>query len=189
MININNITVNDFKALFSRDFPYLPLWQYGKVYFKNDVVFNVDGFFISLKDNNTDATDVSASWKPYNENIENYIQDVDISKAFVEAKINFNPNLFSSCEEIRMAFCYLAAHYLVIDLNNALNPFALGGMGIVQSKSVGSVSESYGLPQWMMNDKNLSLYAQTGYGRKYLSLLIPRLHGNLIFTKGYISFV
>ena len=38
-------------------------------------------------------------------------------------------------------------------------------MGLTNSKSVGSVSESYAIPQWIMNDKNLGLYAQTGYGR------------------------
>lgn len=188
MIDISTITTNEFKALFSRDFPYLPFYVAGKTYFKDDVVFNVANFYISLKDNNTDTPDVTASWQVYNDNIENYIQDVDISRAFTEAKANFNPNLFPCCDEGRMAFLYLAAHYLVIDMNNALNPFALGGMGLTQSKSVGSVSESYAIPQWILNDKNLGLYAQTGYGRKYLSLVMPKLHGNIIFTKGYISF-
>ena len=188
MIDINTITTNEFKALFTRDFPYLPFYVYGRTYFKDDIVFNDGYFYISLKDENTDDTTVQASWKLYNDNVDNYISDADISRAFTEAKINFNPKLFPKCDEGRMAFCYLAAHYLVIDLNNALNPFSLGGMGLTQSKSVGSVSESYAIPQWIMNDKNLGLYAQTGYGRKYLSLIIPKLHGNIIFTKGYISF-
>lgn len=187
MIDIKSITTGEFKALFSRDFPYLPVWQYGKAYFKDDIVFQEDNFYISLTDENL-TEPPSEDWKLYNDNIENYISDTDIQKAFSEARMNFNSKLFSSCDEIRVAFCYLTAHYLVIDLNNANNPFALGGMGITQSKSVGSVSESYGIPQWIMNDKNLSLYAQTGYGRKYLSLIIPRLTGNIIFTKGFISF-
>ena len=59
---------------------------------------------------------------------------------------------------------------------------------MTQSKSVGSVSESYGIPSWIMNDRNLSLYAQTGYGRKYLSLIQPYLVGNVIFTPGRINF-
>lgn len=187
MIDINNITTDDFKALFSRDFPYLPVWKFGKIYFKDDIVFNEENFYISLVDENTDEPPTN-KWKLYNDNVENYISENDIQKAFVEAKINFNPNLFTSCEEVKTAFCYLMAHYLVIDLNNANNPFSLGGMGIVTSKSVGSVSESYGIPQWVLNDKNLGLYAQTGYGLKYLSLILPRLHGNIIFTKGYINF-
>lgn len=188
MLDLNTITISEFKVLFSRDFPYVPYWVYGKTYFTGDIVFSQDNFYKSLKDNNTDALNVATSWEVTNENIENYIQDSDISRAFVEARMNFNPALFPKCDECRMAFCYLAAHYLVIDLNNALNPFSLGGFGLTNSKSVGSVSESYAIPQWVMNDKNLGLYAQTGYGRKYLSLIIPKLHGNIIFTKGYISF-
>lgn len=188
MFDINTITTDEFKSLFSRDFPYLPFFVYGKTYFKGDIVYSDGNFYISLVDANTDTPDVVTSWKLYNDNEENYISDNDISRAFTEAKMNFNPKLFPKCDGCRMAFLYLSAHYLVIDMNNAQNPFAMGGMGLVASKSVGSVSESYSIPQWILNDKNLGLYAQTGYGRKFLSLVIPRLHGNLIFTKGYISF-
>ena len=187
MIDLNNISVGDFKALFSRDFPYLPLWQYGKTYFKDDIVYYNDNFYTSKVDENTDIPTTN-KWALYNGNTEDYISDNDISRAFLEAKMNFNPNLFSQCDEIKMAYCYLTAHYLVIDLNNALNPFAIGGSGLVQSKSVGSVSESYAIPQWIMNDKNLGLLARTGYGLKYLSMIAPKLHGNIIFTRGYISF-
>lgn len=188
MLDINTVTVDDFKALFSRDFPYLPLFNQDKTYFTGDIVYYSNNFYKSLVDTNTNLPTNTNSWEVYNDNIENYISDDDITRAFTEAKINFNPRLFGDDDECKMAFCYLAAHYLVIDLNNALNPFALGGLGLVQSKSVGSVSESYAIPQWILNDKNLGLLAQTGYGRKYLSLLMPRLSGNIIFTKGFISF-
>lgn len=187
MISVDNITVGDFKALFTRDFPYLPEWVYGKVYFKDDIVYTDNNFYQSKIDNNIDEPP-STNWQLYNGNELNYISDEDISRAFLEAKINFNSSLFANCNEMRLAFCYLAAHYLVIDLNNASNPLALGVLGFTQSKHVGSVSESYGIPQWILNDKILSLYAQTGYGRKYLSLILPYLVGNIIYTPGRIYF-
>lgn len=187
MMCVDNITVADFKAIFTRDFPYVPYWQDGKIYFKDDIVYSVNSFYKSKTDGNTDEPP-SANWTLYNDNIFNYVSDEDISRAFTEAKVNFNPQLFPNCETMRMVFCYLAAHYLVIDLNNAQNPLALGFMGFTQSKSVGSVSESYGLPQWVMSNPKLSLYAQTGYGRKYLSLIQPYLTGNIIYTRGRISF-
>jgi hypothetical protein len=93
-----------------------------------------------------------------------------------------------SCEAKSMVFCYLAAHYLVIDLNNAQNPLALGFMGFTQSKSVGSVSESFLIPSWVQTNKMLSQYMSTGYGQKYLSLIQPYLTGNIIFTPGAINF-
>lgn len=187
MISVDNITVEDFKALFTRDFPYLPEWVYGKSYFKGDIVYSDGNFYQSKIDGNTDEPP-NANWQLYNDNENNYITDNDISRAFSEAKINFNAQLFTNCEAISLIFCYLAAHYLVIDLNNAANPLALGFMGFTQSKSVGSVSESYGIPQWMLSNSKLSLYAQTGYGRKYLSLIQPYLTGNIIYTPGAISF-
>lgn len=61
---------------------------------------------------------------------------------------------------------------------------ASNGGGIVASKSVGSVSESYSIPQWMLNNPTFSMYAQNGYGRKYLSLIQPFLVGNIILSKG-----
>lgn len=186
MMSVDNITVEDFKAIFTRDFPYIPFWQYGKTYFKGDIVYT-DNFYQSKIDGNTDEPP-SEDWTLYNDNVFNYISDEDISRAFVEAKINFNPQLFPSCETMRLVFCYLAAHYLVIDLNNAQNPLALGFMGFTQSKHVGSVSESFLIPSWVQTSKMLSPYMSTGYGQKYLSLIMPYLVGNIICTKGAINF-
>ena len=112
------------------------------------------------------------------------MQDSDIERAFVEARMNFNPNLWQNEESLKLVFCYLAAHYLVTNLNNAENSLSVSDIGFVQSKSVGSVSESYGIPSWMLSNPMYSSYAQSGYGRKYLSLLMPYLIGNIILTTG-----
>lgn len=127
-------------------------------------------------------------WIFYNDNIDNYISDSDIERAFAEAKINFNPNFFQTDADAEMVFYYLAAHYLVIDINNALHSLSAGTNGFTQSKSVGSVSESYNIPQWVLNNPILGQYAQTGYGRKYLSLIMPYLKGNIIFTPGRTTY-
>lgn len=188
MASIENITVDDFKNLFTRDFPYLPVWAEGTAYFIDDVVYYEPNFYKSLTDGNiTEPTDTE-NWQLTNDSINNYISDNDILRAFAEAKVNFNPDFFTDDETAIMVFCYLSAHYLVIDLNNAQSPFALGFMGFTQSKSVGSVSESYGIPQWMLNNPVLGAYAQTGYGRKYLSLIMPYLRGNIILTPGRTTY-
>lgn len=183
----NNVTIEYFKSLF-RDFPYLPVYVDGKAYFTGDIVWYEENFYKSKIDGNlTDPTNTT-NWVLTDETTDNYVNDSDIEKAFEEAGVNFNGDLFTNCNTRQLVFCYLAAHYLVIDLNNAQNPLALGVMGYTQSKSVGSVSESYGIPQWIMNDAVLGTYAQTGYGRKYLSLIRPYLVGNIIYTAGRISF-
>lgn len=185
---ICNVTVDDFKVLFTRDFPYLPDYIEGKAYFKDDVVYYEGNFYKSLIDANLTAPNNETNWALTKDSTDNYIQDSDIERAFVEASVNFNAKLFSDCNKAQMVYLYLVAHYLVIDLNNASNPLALGFMGFTQSKSVGSVSESYGIPQWVMNSRTLSLYAQTGYGRKYLSEIVPYLVGNIIFTPGRTTY-
>ncbi len=182
------VTTDDFKNLFTRDFPYLPVYVEGKAYFKDDEVYYTPNFYKSLTDGNTTLPTDTTNWSLVNDSVDNYIQDSDILRAFNEAKVNFNAALFGDDDTVKMVFLYLAAHYLVIDLNNAMNPLGLGFMGLVQSKSVGSVSESYALPQWMLNNAILSQYAITGYGRKYLSLIQPYLVGNIIFCPGRTTY-
>lgn len=186
-INIGNdilVSTTDFQDLFNRDFPYLPLYVEGKAYFKDDEVYYNLNFYQSLVDNNTELPTNTTNWQVINDSVNNYIQDSDIMRAFNEAVINFNVNLFTDQNSAIMVFLYLAAHYLVIDLNNAMNPLALGFMGFTQSKSVGSVSESYALPSFATNNQVLSQYMQTGYGRKYVSLISPYLIGNIMLIRG-----
>ena len=185
MTTIDNITADAFKALFV-EFPYLPIYQQSKAYFTDDVVYLAPNFYKALS--TTVDEPPSDNWELYNDTLMNYVSDADIQRAFLEAKVNFNPNFFPDDETAEMVFYYLAAHYLVIDKNNALTPFGLGFIGYTQSKSVGSVSESYGIPQYMLNNPLLSAYAQTGYGRKYLSLIQPYLVGNIIFCPGRITY-
>lgn len=182
------VTTDDFKDLFARDFPYLPVYVEGKAYFKDDEVYYTPNFYNSLTDGNTTLPTDTTNWALANDSVDNYIQDSDILRAFNEAKVNFNAALFSDENTVKMVFLYLAAHYLVIDLNNAMNPMAMGFMGFTQSKSVGSVSESYVVPPWMLNNAILSQYATTGYGRKYLSLIQPYLVGNIILVPGRTTY-
>lgn len=186
-INIGNdivVSTTDFQNLFTRDFPYLPVYVEGKAYFTNDIVYYEPNFYQSLVDNNTALPTDTTNWQVINDSVNNYIQDSDIMRAFNEAVINFNVNLFIDSNSAIMVFLYLAAHYLVIDLNNAMNPLALGFMGFTQSKSVGSVSQSFALPDFVTKNAVLSQYMQTGYGAKYVSLIYPYLIGNVLFFKG-----
>ena len=189
MVCIENANVSDFMAMFSRDLsPYLlPAYILGKTYFKDDVVYYNSLFYKSLINANTTKPTNTTNWAVTNDSINNYITESDIIKAFAEAKVNFNPELFENCDEALTVYYYLAMHYLVIDITNALNPMTTGFIGFTQSKSVGSVSEGYSVPTWMLNNPLLSGYAQTGYGRKYLSLIQPYLVGNIIFTPGAIN--
>ena len=122
---------------------------------------------------------------PYSDNGDlTGITDVDIQKAFAEASMTYNPSLFSTEDDQKLGFLYLAAHYLVIDIQNSTQGLNGKYEGIMASKSVGSVSVGYTIPDWVMAHPIYSLLSQSKYGMKYLSLIIPLLVGNIAAVRG-----
>lgn len=186
MAILEKATIEGFKTQFPKGIPYLPVYDNTHTYILGDVVYS-NGFYESLKNNNTAALTDTTAWEAIQDSLNNYISDDDINRAFLEASVNFNEDLFDTEAVQLMMFYYLTAHYICIDANNANNGINFGYMGIAQSRSVGSVSESYAIPQWMYDDPLLGQYAVTGYGLKYLSLLMPYLVGNLIYVQGRIN--
>jgi hypothetical protein len=127
---------------------------------------------------------VTANWDIVSDNVDNYVLDADIEKAFNEAKITFNQSLFSSEENVKIGFLYLTAHYLVNDLRAALKGLSGTAAFPLQSRSVGSVSESYGIPEMYLKNPVYSFYTQSAYGLKYLNLILPQLVGNVVSVMG-----
>jgi hypothetical protein len=184
------ITVDDFKDHFTRDFPYLPYWEEGKAYFKNDVVYDGINFYTSLIDANLQPLSDNQSWSLYNDSKENYLSDNDIQKAIYVAMTGFNGDLFDNnpnepfCEK-RLVFLYLVAFYVVLDIKNSTSGLSSNAYtSFVSSKSVGNVHESYGIPQWVTASPMYSIYLDNGYGKKYLSFLIPKITGWFYLSKG-----
>lgn len=177
-------TPQDFKDLFFRDFNYNAiLWVAGTYNTGDQVFYSVTGlFYEALNDSVTSIPTTTADWKQIPDS--NFVLDEDINKAFVEAAVNFNEELFSDDDQKKVTFLYLSAHYLVIDLTAAKNAGQAGIAGVLNSRSVGNVSESYTVPKWITDSPILSLYATTTYGIKYVSLIRPALIGNIAIAEG-----
>ena len=137
----NHPTIAEFKAYFTRDFPY--------------------------------GTDPETS-----------ILDTDINKAFGQTRININPNLFADQESFSIGFMLLAAHYLVVDIR--MSSQGIGGQFnfTEQSKSVGSVSQSFAIPQKILENPYFAMLVKTNYGAKYLELVLPQLAGAIFPVHG-----
>lgn len=179
------ITTDDFMSYFTRDFPYLPYFISGKAYFTGDVVYDGTNFYQSLIDGNLQALSNTTAWKLYNGDVNEYLQESDIEKAIREATLAFNEELFDTCEDKSLAMLYLTAYYVVIDIKNATSGLSSNAYNtFVSSKSVGNVSESFGLPSWVTGNPMYSLYMDNGYGKKYLSLVVPRITGWIYLSKG-----
>lgn len=175
---LDALTAADFRGYFTRDFKYLPNYDNTKTYFLNDVVFYGANFYTLIVASSlgvlpTDTT----NWQATNLLQASYVLDADIDKAMDQAIMMVNPSIFEDNTTMTGAYYYCAAHYLVMDIRMAEQGLDSRGEGLVNSKSVGSVSMSFSLPEAFINDSTFGYFAQTGYGQKYLSIVIPRLAG------------
>ena len=108
-----------------------------------------------------------------------YVIDQDVQKAIDQANTHFNEGLGMTEQEATLAFLFLAAFYLVVDLQMAQRGLGSQASFIMSSKSVGSVSAGFEIPEQTKNNPVLNYYSQNQYGQKYISLVLPYAIGNV----------
>lgn len=114
----------------------------------------------------------------------NYILDEDIEKSMGEMKALLPVSVFED-EVLEIAQMYLTAHCLVGDIRRSNQGLASNFTFPLQSRSVGSVSESYGIPQKFLSSPSYAYYITTDYGLKYFALLYPRTRGHVQTVTGW----
>lgn len=112
------------------------------------------------------------------------VSDADIARAMTEAKMNFNEGLFDNADEKKLIFSYLVAYYLVVDINNANTQGASNNGGLLTYRQVRNVAESFKVPKWVEENPMFSMFAQNGYGLKYLTMMYPYLIGRVGIVGG-----
>lgn len=110
---------------------------------------------------------------------QNFVQDADITNAFTDAKAMLNQGLFGDDDTIRAAYLYLSAHCLCLIIRQSQEGIDSPGILPVQSRGVGSVNESYQIPDAYRDSPILAQYTQTSYGLKYLNMAQPAMVGNM----------
>jgi len=170
------IDAEDFKDLFKRGFNYLPVYSAATTYNTSDIVFYSDKFYSCKNDNTIGQLPTDTAFWSIATGIsqEDYILDEDIDNAFNEACMKFKPSNFDNDSDIKLGYLYLTAHFLVEDLRAGGTDSSDGGL--VTSRSVGNVSESMTVPEWMQKPQ-YSFYATTYYGRKYINMIYNRTRG------------
>lgn len=188
-MDLSTITPADFKAYFRRDFLYLPVWDDTRTYMADAVVwYSVNEMFYKCLENGTTETPTDdTKWELVAGDVDDYVLDEDIQKAFAEAQTIFNQALLGTDEQIRIGYMYLTAHYLVNDLRTAMRGIQSTGEQLMSSRSVGSVSESYSIPAAWTDNPIYNFLAKTGYGLKYLSMVLPRMVGNIGTVAGWTN--
>jgi len=185
-MDLTTITVQQFQAQFRRDFPYLDAITYvsdqlynagTEVYYPNTLLFYT--CLVNGTENVTPGSNPTV-WQVTADNINNYVQDQDITNAFAEAQVLFNQALFTTDAVITLAYLYCTAHFLCNDLKASSQGINSTGAFPVSSRSVGSVSEAYSIPKRYMDSPILSQYTSSSYGMKYLAMALPNLAGNFV---------
>lgn len=204
-MDLSTITVADFKAQFRRDFPYLPVYSDTQIYNTgNDVFYPPTNLFYQCildtvkgiapvvrydQGNKYDTAGLQYDsnkkyWIKKMDDVDNYIDDCDITNAFAEALILFNLALFGKDASQKLGYLYLSAHFLCNDTKARLNGITAPGQFLMTGRSAGSVSESYTVPQIFSDTPNLSFYTTSSYGMKYLNMILPSMTGNMASVLG-----
>lgn len=181
-MDLSTITPAQFKAQFARVFPFLPVYDDTKLYNTgNRVYYATTELFYDCTVNGTQGIipTNADNWVQVADSVENYVTDDDINRAFAEAKRTFNQSLWGDDDTITLGYLYLTAFWLAYDLKAAMGGMSGSVSMPVTSRSVGNVSESYGIPQAYLDDPALGIYTSNPWGLKYLGMLIPMLRGNV----------
>jgi len=108
-----------------------------------------------------------------------FVTDEDIAGAILDAQFNINPGLFENNTYFQRAFLYLAAHQLVEKLLMAVEGLASQYNWLTNSKGVGSVNESFTIPEYIKDNPFLANLSKTRYGAMYVQIIWPLLIGNV----------
>lgn len=112
------------------------------------------------------------------------VQDQDITRAIEDASVNFSQDLFANQTTFNNGYLLLTAHFLTMNLR-ASSQGMNGKLPWLQSgKGVGSVSESFAIPQRILDNPEYAMLAQTNYGAQFLFLVLPQLTGQVFAVYG-----
>lgn len=121
---------------------------------------------------------------PFDADMNLGVRDKDITTAISDASYACNQDLFPDQTTFTRAFLLLTAHSLVVNLRNSSQGLSGGFSWLTGSKGVGSVSESYSIPDQILQNPYLGLLAKTSYGARYLEMIVPFLSGNIAVVGG-----
>lgn len=116
--------------------------------------------------------------------INQFVQNGDIQRALDEVQCQINEALFKSQEQFTTGYLLFAAHIMIMNIQSSSQGLSGSFSWFEASKSVGSVSVSQQIPESMLKDPFYAWLSKTGYGVRYLMILMPRLVGAIYTIKG-----
>lgn len=121
---------------------------------------------------------------PYGTDMQTSVLDSDITKAFTFTNVNMNEALFGNQGSYNIGYLLLSAHYLVMNLRASSQGINGQFSFLEQSKSVGSVSQSFAIPQRVLDNPDWAVLMKTNYGAQFIQLILPQLAGQIYSVHG-----
>ena len=112
------------------------------------------------------------------------VLDQDITNGFNMVDITINPALWGNQTAYTIGYLLLAAHFMVLSIRASSQGLNGQYSWAQNSKSVGAVSESFTLPQRIIDNPDFMAYTKTNYGAQYLQLVLPLLAGQMFTVCG-----
>jgi hypothetical protein len=121
---------------------------------------------------------------PYGTDPSVSVLDQDIAGAFLFTNMSINQDLWPDQGSYTLGYLLLTAHYMVLNLRSSSQGLN-GQFNWAQTqKAVGAVSESFQIPQRVIDNPELMLLTKTNYGATYLQLILPLLAGQMFSVMG-----
>lgn len=121
---------------------------------------------------------------PYGIDPEDNVLDQDILKGMQAANAQINQSMWGTQDQFNLAYLLLSAHFLVIQMR-ASSQGLNGQFNFLQQGKSAGISESFGIPQEILNNPTYSVYSKTNYGAQFLMMALPRLKGVMFSVRGH----
>lgn len=123
----------------------------------------------------------------------NFVTDDDIQRAISESFQLYNQSLIDDAGSQNVAYLYVIAHVLVVNIQNAgglaAKPLGLGvrnvADGVMVSKGIGPANVTYQVPPDRISRSPTLLYFfQTSFGQRYIQMIANQLNGQMLIACG-----
>ncbi len=123
---------------------------------------------------------------PFSSDPSEGVTDTDIAQAYQLTNEFINETFFKNQGSYNIGYFNLAAHYLVTAIQvSGAGLYVTGAMGGIEtSKSVGSVSQSFQIPEIYLKNPMYASFTGTPYGLRYLQMISPYMIGRMAYVRG-----
>lgn len=122
---------------------------------------------------------------PFGTDPDNNVVIQDVVNAMLETNVQLNQRLFVKPSSYNLGYLYMTAHFMAENIVNGQQGVNGQYNYLQASKGGGGISESFAIPQKILDNPQLSMFSKTTYGKKYLALVLPMLTGVMFSVRGH----